>query len=266
MQFTTADKIKLTYTDQGSGPAIILLSGYSGIKEEWQQQIPFFVAHGYRVIAYDARNHGRSQRRQQNLKIARLGQDLAELINYLKLKQIILVGHSMGAATIWAYCMLHSDKYVTKIITIDESPYPLNTDTWIYGAQDLTWDNVAVNAPTIMQTKMAQAPINATVKNNLRTEHTNYPFDFEGNQTLLRNHLTQDWRDLLATLHVPQLYLAGGKSPLWSAKHAQSCVQLAQPGLASSYVFANAGHLPHLEFPSEFNNVMLNFLNQKNKH
>lgn len=262
MQFKTTDNIEISYTNQGNGPVMILLSGYSGIKEEWQQQIPFFIAKGYRIITYDARNHGHSQRKQQNLKIARLGQDLAELINYLDLKQVILIGHSMGAATIWAYCMLHGNQRITKIVTIDESPYPLNNATWRYGAPGLTWENVATKAATIMQTKMAHAPINETVKNNLRKEHDKYPFDFVANENLMCNHLTQDWRDLLGTLDVPQFYLAGGKSPLWSAEHARVCTKLAQTGLAVNYTFANAGHLPHLECPNEFNKVVLDFLTQ----
>lgn len=260
MEFTTSDKIKIAYTDQGQGPTLIFLAGFSGIKEEWQQQILFFVAQGYRVVAFDARNHGHSTHRELNLKIARLGQDLAELIAQLQLNNVTLIGHSMGSAVIWAYCMLHGTTKIKQIVTTDESPYPMNTSTWPYGVLNLNWSNVAVEAATVMQTKMAQLPIAEAVKDNLRAEHKQYPFDFEGNQPLLRNHLTQDWRDLIATLTVPQLYLAGGASPLWDSAHAQACVVLAQSGLAQAHVFPGAGHLPQLEVPQEYNRVISEFL------
>lgn len=260
MEFTTTDGIKIAYTDQGVGPVIIFLAGYSGIKEEWQQQIPFFVMHNYRVITFDARNHGHSTHQPRNLKIARLGQDLAELIDYLNITQAILIGHSMGSAAIWAYCMLHGTSKIHKIVTTDESPYPLNTPEWHYGALDLTWDNLATKAPTVMETKMAQLPIDEAVKDVLRGEHQAFPFDFVENQILLRNHLSQDWRDLIVSLDIPQLYLAGGSSPLWSAEHAEVCVALAKPQLANAYIFADAGHLPQLELPNEFNQVVNDFL------
>lgn len=260
MEFLTTDHAKINFIDEGTGPVVILLAGFSGIKEEWQQQIPFLVAQGYRVIAFDARNHGHSTHRQINLKIARLGQDLAELIAHLKLDNVRLIGHSMGSAVIWAYCMLHGTQKVHQIITIDESPAPLPTINWQYGLLDLTWENLFVRSETVMKTKMAQLPIDETVKDVLRAEHQQFPFDFEANQTLLRNHLTQDWRDLITTLTVPQLYLAGGASPLWSSEHVNACITLAQPGLAKKYVFAKAGHLPHLECPIEFNRVIGQFL------
>lgn len=221
---------------------------------------PIFVAQGYRVVAFDARNHGHSTHRELNLKIARLGQDLAELIAQLQLNDVTLIGHSMGSAVIWAYCMLHGTTKIKQIVTTDESPYPMNTSTWPYGVLNLNWTNVAVEAATVMQTKMAQLPIAEAVKDNLRAEHKQYPFDFEGNQPLLRNHLTQDWRDLIATLTVPQLYLAGGASPLWDSAHAQACVVLAQSGLAQAHIFPGAGHLPQLEVPQEYNRVISEFL------
>lgn len=260
MEFTTSDNVKIAYTDQGQGPVVIFLAGFSGIKEEWQQQIPFFMTQGYRVIAFDARNHGHSTHRERNLKIARLGQDLAELIQYLQLTKVTLVGHSMGSAVIWAYCMLHGTTKIEKIVTTDESPYPMNTSEWQYGVLNLNWGNVAIASATVMKTKMAQLPIAEAVKDNLRAEHNAYPFDFEGNQVLLRNHLTQDWRDLLTTLAVPQLYLAGGASPLWSPEHANVCVKLAQAGLAQAHIFPGAGHLPQLEMPQEYNRVVSEFL------
>lgn len=260
MEFTTSDQIKIAYTDQGDGPVLVFLAGYSGIKEEWQQQVPFFIKQGYRVITFDARNHGHSTHRELNLKIARLGQDLAELMDYLQLNNVSLIGHSMGAAVIWSYCMLHSTSKIRCIVTTDESPYPMNSRDWQYGVLNLNWENVALAAATVMQTKMAQLPIVEAVKDNLRAEHESHPFDFEGNQILLRNHLTQDWRDLIASLTVPQLYLAGGASPLWDASHAQVCTKLALPGLAQYHIFPGAGHLPQLEVPITYNKVVHEFL------
>lgn len=260
MKFITNDNISIEYTIQGSGNTLIFLAGYSGIKEEWIKQVEFFVKKGYQVVTFDARNHGHSTHKLLNLKIARLGQDLAQLIDYLNLKNVTLIGHSMGGATIWAYCMLYGTQNLKKIVTVDESPYAINYKEWQYGINNLTWDNLGVNVQYVMDVKMNSLPIDENLKQILKAEHKKYPFDFDKNIILLKNHLTQDWRDLIAKIDVEQLYLAGEKSPLWSANHAKKCVDINEKRMAKSYVFKGAGHLPHLECTDEFNNVVYEFL------
>ncbi|WP_143788672.1 alpha/beta fold hydrolase, partial [Oenococcus oeni] len=96
--FQTNDKVRIKYHIQGKedGQALIFIEGYSGNEATWAAQINDFVKAGFKVITYDRRNHGKSQSVPYGMQIARHGFDLAELINHLKLKKPVLIGHSMG--------------------------------------------------------------------------------------------------------------------------------------------------------------------------
>jgi pimeloyl-ACP methyl ester carboxylesterase len=257
MFFETKDHVQLNYEVTGHGRPIIFIAGYSGLQESWQAQKEALVQQDYQVITYDRRNHGKSETTAKGLRISRHGMDLAELIAHLGLEQVDLVGHSMGAGVIWAYLSLFSDEAVHHIVTIDESPKTINETGWSHGLLDLTWENFAEGCRKIEQIKMSHLPIAPALKRLLGKAYQ--PFDFELNHPLLIDHVAQDWRDVIRQVQRPQLFLAGGQSPLWSADHALMASQL-NPDHAQTHLFNQAGHLPHLECPDEFNQVLLDFL------
>lgn len=262
MNFKTSDGVQLSYTDNNNGKQpIIFLSGYSGTKEEWQAQKRFFK-NDYRVITLDHRNHGESATTQKNLRISRLSQDLFELIDELSLKQVVLVGHSMGSAVIWAYISLHSDKNVKKIITVDESPKTLNEDNWKFGALSLTWNNVAIRSRDIENTKMIRGHIDDDLFQLLKEKQKLNPFNYDLNNRLLINHLVQDWRDVIMDISVPQLFIGSEHSPIWSALFVDECMKLvSDPNKSQKYIFHKSGHLPHMEEPQLFNKIIAKFIN-----
>lgn len=257
MLFETNDHVTLDYTVIGQGQPIIFVAGDSGLQDSWIAQKQALVSQNYQVITYDRRNHGRSETTTKGLRISRHGMDLAELIAHLGIKNVDLVGHSMGAGVVWSYLSLFSDENVRHIVTVDESPKAITTVDWDYGLLDLTWENFATASRRIEHMKMAHLPIDTAIKRAIGKAYQ--PFDFDLNYPLLLDHVVQDWRDVIKALQTPQLFLAGEKSPLWSADHARFSADL-NPTYAQSYTFAEVGHLPHLECPDEFNQVLLAFL------
>ena len=79
--FTTNDLVNINFHDYGSSmnPPIILIGGYSSSEVTWFAQIEAFVNAGYRVITYDHRSHGDSQKVDYGLTLHRLAMDLKEL-------------------------------------------------------------------------------------------------------------------------------------------------------------------------------------------
>jgi non-heme chloroperoxidase len=57
---TTTDGTEIFYKDWGSGQAIVFSHGWPLSADDWDNQMLFFLNHGYRVIAHDRRGHGRS--------------------------------------------------------------------------------------------------------------------------------------------------------------------------------------------------------------
>ncbi|EJE97887.1 alpha/beta fold hydrolase [Liquorilactobacillus mali] len=261
MQFKTSDNVLLTYTSEGSGRSVLLLSGYSGIKEEWKYQKKILLANNYHVLTMDWRNHGESMRTSKNLRIYRLAADIAELIEHLELEKVILVGHSMGASAIWAYVSLFGEDKIEQIITVDQSPKLINDDYWKYGSKDIYWNNFWVNISLLGKKHLNAIALNPEFVEELKKQREQYPFDYELNQSLLVNHMEQDWRDIISTIKKPQLFIAGECSPLWPSKYAIFCADIAKDADVS--VVKHAGHLVHMEVSEEFNQILLTFIMKK---
>ena len=72
--------------------------------------------------------------------------------------------------------------------------------------------------------------------------------------------IVQDWRDVVRHERIPHLFLAGGASPMYPVDHAKHALELQGITGSAMHVFDDAGHIPHLEFPDEFNQVVLGFI------
>lgn len=258
MKFTTSDGVRLTYDDCGQGQPILIMTGYAGYKEIWSAQVATLVAHGYRVINLDRRNHGHSQTTVKGLRMSRQGKDVAELLATLKLKNVDIMGNSMGAATIWAYCSLYGDDLIHKIISVDQSPKMITDATWPYGMLDLTWANFPQAAEAMYQVHTTYKHIDDETYQTVKVAQGTRQFDYDLNRPLLYDHAFQDWRDVIAQVTKPVLFVAGAESPFWAPAHAAASAKLTPQGQA--FVMPAAGHIVMAEQTEKFNQVMLDFL------
>lgn len=257
--FVTLDKIKLSYVDQGKGQAVILLTGYAGVKEEWYYQSTYLIKHGFRVISLDWRCHGASTHTAKNLKIMRLAADLHELIENLKLTSVRLIGHSMGASVIWAYTVLFGDQIIDRIITIDESPKLLNDERWSGGLVNLKWDNFWIISEQIPFLKMNKQPISDELRGILSAVKKTTPFDVDLGHELLIDHLLQDWRQAIKDIKVPQLFVNGACTEIWGNDYYGYCEKLNNEKIKLMTI-NNVGHMPQIEDHKSFNKAVINFL------
>jgi len=108
--------LKLFYKEYGDGQPVVLLHGLLGSFENWYT-IAKSLAENHRVIVPDLRNHGRSPR-SDNFDYTALSTDLRELVNTLKLKNPVLVGHSMGGKTAMEFALRFPD--LPKAIVIED--------------------------------------------------------------------------------------------------------------------------------------------------
>src|SRR5258708_34766989 len=93
----TNDGQRLFCRDVGSGRPVVLIHGWTLSSEIWQGQIDWLAAQGLRAVAYDRRGHGQSSKPEGSYDYDRLADDLATILDRLDLKDVVLVGHSMGA-------------------------------------------------------------------------------------------------------------------------------------------------------------------------
>ncbi|HEY3093964.1 MAG TPA: alpha/beta hydrolase [Vicinamibacterales bacterium] len=110
--------INLYYEDHGSGPAVVLIHGWPLSGASWEKQTAALLAAGYRVITYDRRGFGRSSKTATGYNYDTFAADLDKVLKKLKLKNVVLVGFSMGSGEVTRYIGKYGTKRVRKAVLI----------------------------------------------------------------------------------------------------------------------------------------------------
>lgn len=94
------DGIEISYSVYGQGsPALVFVHGWSCDQTYWKYQVPEFSKR-YTVVTLDYAGHGKSGANRENFTMESFGDDVAAVVNDLKLDKVILIGHSMGGNVI----------------------------------------------------------------------------------------------------------------------------------------------------------------------
>lgn len=124
----TKDGTEIYYKDWGSGQPIVFSHGWPLSSDDWDAQMMFFVAHGFRVIAHDRRGHGRSAQVADGHDMDHYADDLATLTSHLDLKEAVHIGHSTGGGEVVRYLARHGASRVAKAAILAAVP-PLMVKT-----------------------------------------------------------------------------------------------------------------------------------------
>jgi non-heme chloroperoxidase len=119
---STKDGMKMYYKDWGTGQPIVFNHGWPLSADAFEDQMFFMASNGYRCIAVDRRGHGRSDQTWDGNDMDTYAADLAELIEYLDLKDAILVGHSTGGGVVARYIGRYGTERVAKAVLISAVP------------------------------------------------------------------------------------------------------------------------------------------------
>ena len=126
---TTSDGTEIYYTDQGEGQPVLLSHGWPLSSDAWQVEVKLLADNGYRAIAHDRRGHGRSSKTYTGNDMDTYAKDLAELVEALDLRDLVVIGHSTGGGEVVRYAAQHGAGRVVKVITAGAvPPLMLKTD------------------------------------------------------------------------------------------------------------------------------------------
>ena len=121
---TTDDGTEIFYKDWGAGQPLVFHHGWPLSADDWDAQMLFFLAQGYRVIAHDRRGHGRSTQTAEGNEMNTYAADVAALAKHLDLRDAVHIGHSTGGGEVARYVARHGepDGRVARAVLIGAVP------------------------------------------------------------------------------------------------------------------------------------------------
>ena len=121
---TAADGAQIFYKDWGPREAqpIVFHHGWPLSADDWDSQMTFFLARGYRVIAHDRRGHGRSSQTASGHEMDTYAADVAALANDLDLRGAVHIGHSTGGGEVARYVARAVSGRVSKAVLVGAVP------------------------------------------------------------------------------------------------------------------------------------------------
>jgi non-heme chloroperoxidase len=270
---TTSDGVRLNVLEAGSGRPLVMVPGWSQTAAQFRRQIEG-LSDRYRVIALDMRGHGDSDKPAHGYKIQRLAKDVWDVLRALDLKDVAILGHSMGCSVLWCYFDLFGAERIGRFVFCDEPPMLTSNPAWsaqqaedagaIFTPEAVTQTMNALAGPDgVATTKgfvggMVTSAMPADTLAWMIEENLKLPRGHAA--TLIYNHCHQDWRDVIPRIDVPCLFIGGRvslvpwKSVAWAASQVNG---------ARLEIFEEAEGGQHFMFeenPAKFNRIVADFL------
>ncbi|MFF9978572.1 alpha/beta fold hydrolase [Streptomyces erythrochromogenes] len=114
--------VELYYEDHGAGRPVVLIHGWPLSGASWEKQTAALLAAGHRVITYDRRGFGRSDQPADGYDYDTFAADLHEVLTALDLRDVVLVGFSMGTGEVTRYLGTHGSSRIAKAVMIGVVP------------------------------------------------------------------------------------------------------------------------------------------------
>jgi pimeloyl-ACP methyl ester carboxylesterase len=270
---TTSDGVRLNVLEAGSGRPLVMVPGWSQTAAQFRRQIEG-LSDRYRVIALDMRGHGDSDKPAHGYKIQRLAKDVWDVLRALDLKDVAILGHSMGCSVLWCYFDLFGAERIGRFVFCDEPPMLTSNPAWsaqqaedagaIFTPEAVTQTMNALAGPDgVATTKgfvggMVTSAMPADTLAWMIEENLKLPRGHAA--TLIYNHCHQDWRDVIPRIDVPCLFIGGRvslvpwKSVAWAASQVNG---------ARLEIFEEAEGGQHFMFeenPAKFNRIVAEFI------
>ena len=250
--------MKLYHRELGEGQPLMILHGLFGFSDNWQTHAKKLSEY-YRVILVDLRNHGRSDW-SDDFSYDLMADDVHELIQELKLEDLILVGHSMGGKVAMRLAQKYEDS-IEKLVVVDigMKEYPMHHEHILAGIH-------SVEVHNITSRRQAEKDLSEYIDSNgIRQFLLKNLYWIEKDKIAWRMNvpvLEKEMPNILASLPsvevmTPTLFIRGELSNYILDED----VSLLEENFPDSEVatIENAGHWVHAESPDEFIETLLGF-------
>lgn len=246
----------------GEGKPLLILHGFLGMSDNWKTLGKSYAENGFQVHLIDQRNHGKSFH-SQDFDYELLANDVKTYLNFHKITQTALIGHSMGGKTAMEFACSNPEM-VDKLVIADIAPkyYPPHHTKIINGLRSLDFNTISSRseADEKLSDHLADIGIRQFLLKNLYwIEKGRLGFRF--NLEVLQNKMEELGENIgsTASFSGETLFLRGDRSE-YILQTDYDNIKKHFPR-ATIKTISKAGHWLHAENPKEFLFISLNFLN-----
>ena len=244
--------VRLWYKDTGgSGVPIVVLHSNTGSSQNWEHQIPAFMAAGFRFIAYDRRGWGRSMTRP-GAEPGTAADDLRDLMKFLGIDRFHLLGTAGGGFVAFDFALSFPEQL--RSLVIANSIGGVQDENYLELGRRLRPPQFDAMPPELRELGPAYRAANAEgTRHWIELEHMSRQSGAPA-QTL-RNRLTFS---MLESIKVPTLLITGDADMYAPPPILQMFTSRIKG--AQSLVINEAGHSGYWEKPEVFNKAVLEFI------
>ncbi|MEV4273431.1 alpha/beta fold hydrolase [Micromonospora chalcea] len=266
MHVSTNDGTRIHYTEQGDGQPLVMIHGWCFSHRFFTRNLDTLAEHA-RVIAFDLRGHGDSDKPTHGYRISRLARDLFDLLEHLDLRWVTVLGWSLGCPVIWSYLELFGNHRLARAVFVEQTPRQYRSTDWTY-THATCYDEASL-AATQTQVELDTANFD---RRQLQTIMATQPSEQErklllaemakaptvARTALIAEHSRHDWRDLLPTITLPSLVLVARRDKVFPWQ-GPAWVGKAIPR-AETVFFEDSSHALFLDEPDKFNRTVIRFM------
>lgn len=258
----------LYYEITGKGTPIVFLHGFTCDHRNWDPQVKYF-SKKYRVITYDARGHGQSS--VPDTIPYSYTEDLAALLDYLKIEKAVVVGHSMGGTPAFFYALDYPDKVLALVLAEGGVHLP---DTLIISPRNLQdyFSGFSYVFNVFQKEGIEKARAAWLTINPIKSAAEN-PLSSGLIKAMINDYSGWHWQnrdpqksnpvgtpELLGKLNTPTLIITGDLSHD-VIKQLVSAEDNYIPN-SKKVLLSNSNHMLNLENPDQFNQELMTFLKE----
>ncbi|AJR03204.1 alpha/beta fold hydrolase [Siansivirga zeaxanthinifaciens] len=245
----------------GEGHPFVILHGFLGMSDNWKTLGIQFSEENFEVHLLDQRNHGHSFH-DDAFSYEVMVEDLKHYCDHNHLKDIVLLGHSMGGKTAMLFATMYPE-LVSKLIIADISPrfYPVHHDGILNGLSALNFDEIKSRgqADKVLSNYVHDLETRQFLLKNLYWKEKG-KLALRINIDVLKDEVAEVGEPLpsYATFKKDTLFLRGDRSE-YIGVGDESIIKTHFPK-ATIVTIANAGHWLHAENPTDFFDAVMGFV------
>ena len=262
LYWTNGRKVYFDIVGPAQAPVVYFAHSLAADSGMWADQVPDFLAAGYRVLRVDMRGHGGSDAGPGNYPMDMLVADAIEALDHLEIQKVHFCGLSIGGMIGQGLGIKHPDRIASLILCDTQSESPKDAATR-WGGRSVLIQAANSMAPLAESTmaRWLSAEFKSKDANLWKQIHDTVaatpPHGYIGCAAAIQNF---KWTPRLSEISAPTLVICGADDPGANPEENQMIANTVQRG--EFLAIEGARHLPNVEDPTRFNRIVIDWCNR----